>query len=297
MGLLDRFIQNTSDIPMIGALVIQDGQELARHHWESESRINQYSISKTFTSAAVGMAVDEGLLELDVPVKTYLDQYWPAEEDIDERTSLYLEKLTLRHLITMTIGHHEAGLMATRRLGLKNVDWVTYGLSRPIAYEPGEVFVYNNIGPYLAGVAVQEVTGMSQVDYLMPRLFEPLGILRPTWEVDPMNRQFGSSGLMLSLSEIARFGQLYLQGGVWNGKRLISEMWIKEATTNQIVDETRRYGLGFWLGPDDAFRSDGKYGQYIITIPSKKAVIAVNAFNRGEKNIRTIIEEDIYPIL
>lgn len=136
----------------------------------------------------------------------------------------------------------------------------------------------------------------------MPRLFEPLDIIRPTWETDPQGLTFGAGGLMLNVSDIAKFGQLYLQEGTWNGKQLIPKQWVYEATKKQVdtygkKDSGEGYGYLFWRGQYDSFRADGKYGQYSIVLKDKNAVIAVNAECREQQKILDCIWDKLYNLL
>lgn len=244
--MLQRFLDATKDIPMIGIMILKDGKVLDYHFWEPEYRINQYSVSKSFTAMAIGFAIEEGILKLDQPVRSFLKPYWPNVGDVNDDQEEKLEKVSLKHLLTMTVGHQQPHLMSGQRLLLPTEEWARFALSQPLVYEPGDRFVYNNAGPYLAAIVLQDLTGMNMVDYLMPRLFGPLGISRPTWETDPQGRAFGSSGLMLSLSEIARFGQLLLQKGRWEGAQLIPAWWIQEATSPQVATGGgQTYGIGF----------------------------------------------------
>lgn len=278
-NLLDEFIKATEEIRMLGIVVLGDGEEVARHMWVKEERTQQFSVTKSFTAAAIGIAVSEGLLAIDDPVKPYLLEDWPSEDEVDRVSLARLEKITLRHLITMTHGHGKALLMGPGREAIPKEEWVSHVLRQPIAYEPGERFIYNNAGPYLAGVVLQNAVQMSLVDYLMPRLFDPMGIPEPEWETDGKGRNFGASGMMLTLTEMAKFGQLYLQNGQWKGQQLIPKSWVEASSKDQVEGTNASYGLGFWVGPGNTYRADGKYSQYILMAPDKKAVVAITAWN------------------
>ena len=173
-------------------------------------------------------------------------------------------------------------------------------LAIPFVYEPGTYFVYNNVGPYLAGILVQRRSGCRDlVDYLMPRLFRPLGIRRPTWECDPMGLSFGAGGLFLTLSELHKLGLLYLQKGCWNGRQLLPEEWIMESTKKQVENNLDSYGYGylFWGGPEGTFRADGKYCQLSIICREKNAVISLVSECRDSDALTKAIFEEIYPQL
>lgn len=292
--ILESFIKSVENITMLGIVVIKDGEKIAEHHWEPESRMNQYSASKSFTSTAVGMAIGEGLLSLEDKVIDYFP------EAVPEKISPELESLKVKHLLTMSIGHSKSLLMADQRPYMKEKDWVKYSLSIPIKYKPGTKFMYSNVGPYLAGMIVQRKAGCDLVEYLMPRLFEPLEIWRPTWESDPMGNTFGAGGLFFTVNELAKFSQLYLQQGEWNERQIIPKKWVGAAAKPQIDTGLKNsfasaYSYLFWHGPDHSYRADGKYGQYGIILPEKNAVIAINAYNRNQGNILDMVWKHLYP--
>jgi len=295
-NLLDAFVENTKHIMLNNIIVLKDGEKIAEHHWVSEIRQNQYSVSKSFTSAAIGIAIGEGLLTLDDPVI----EFFP--DKVPHNPSERLQRLKVRHLLTMSVGHRESYLMAHQRYDLNETDWIKYSLNLPLDYEPGTHFVYSNVGPYLAGMIIKKLTKCDLLEYLMPRLFEPLGIWRPTWETDAQGNSFGSSGLMLRVSEIAKFGQLYLQKGQWKGKQLIPEEWVNETSKTQIKTGEEslynsEYSYLFWMGPNNSYRADGMFGQYSIIMPDKNAVVAINAYNTSNENILDYVWKYIYPFI
>lgn len=202
------------NLNMEAILVEQDGQEVARHFWAPEHRRNQYSVSKSFTSAAVGFAVAEGLFALEDLVLSHF------AADAPENPPENLQKLTVRDLLTMAPGQDAAYLMGGDRekLAERTDDFVRFCLAQPFPYAPGTHFKYNNMGPYLAGVLVQRKAGCSLVDYLMPRLFLPLGIARPHWETDPRG-DLRRGGLEISPSELLSFLRLYVNDGQLGGGR------------------------------------------------------------------------------
>lgn len=202
----------------------------------------------------------------------------------------------------MSLGHGTPHLMAEQRFYMKELDWVKYSLSLPFNYEPGTKFVYSNVGPYLAGMIIKKLTGDTLLEYLMPRLFQPLGIWLPTWETDPQGNSFGSSGLMLTSGETAKFGQLYLQEGEWDGKQLIPREWVEQTSMTHIdtgieSPHNGEYGYLFWKGPNNSYRADGKYGQYSIIMPEKNAIVAITSYNRGQDNILDYVWEHLYPLI
>ena len=291
---LEGFKEKADALGVLGVVVTQDGEEKAKYLWDEECRRNVYSASKSFTSCAVGFAVQEGLISLD---EKLVDAF---ADDLPEEVSENLAKATVKDLLTMCLGQEKGSLMGAQRPQYREEDWVKLSLSIPFIYEPGTHFVYNNVGPYLAGILVQRRSGCRDlIDYLMPRLFRPLGIRRPTWECDPKGQTFGAGGLFLTLSELHKLGLLYLQKGCWNGKQLLSEEWIMESTRKQMENSQDSYGYGylFWGGPEGTFRADGKYCQLSIICREKNAVISLVSECRDSVALTKAIFEEIYPQL
>lgn len=285
---LDTFIEAASPLRALGVVVSQNGQEVARHTWEGACRRNVYSASKSFTSAAVGIAIREGLLSLD----ELLTEAFP--EELPESVSENLQKATVRDLLTMCLGQLKAFLMGEDRPYYPERNWAKLALSQPFQYEPGTKFVYNNVGPYLAGLLVQRRAGCDLVHYLMPRLFDPMGIQLPTWETDPQGNTFGAGGLFLTMDELHKFGLLYLQNGRWDKRQLVPESWVAESTKKQVENGSHGYGYLFWGGEHGSFRADGKYGQFSILMRDKNAVVTVVAESREADKLLSAIFEHIY---
>ena len=287
--LLEEFSEKAEELRVLNIRVFQGDDLIASADWDEEIRRNQYSVSKSFTSAALGFALREGLLSLD---QRLVDAF-PGETP--PHPSPFLQEARVRDLLTMGLGQDRAYLMGGQRVNMDSVDWVHHALALPFVSKPGTTFVYNNVGPYLAGVLVQRRAGCDLTGYLMPRLFAPLGIRRPLWECDPTGYTFGAGGLVLSVSELAKFALLYAGKGIWEGKQILSPEWVEESTRSQIDNTHEGYGYLFWRGPGNTYRADGKYGQFGIVAPDKNAVIAVNAESRDGGALlshihRTLIE-------
>ena len=288
---LEKFSASAEAIGVLGLKVSQHGTVIAHKTWDEECRRNVYSASKSVTSCAVGFAVQEGLLSLE---ERLVDAF---PQDLPEAISENLERATVRDLLTMCLGQEHGELMGAQRPLYKERDWVKLALSFPFTDAPNTKFVYNNVGPYLAGVLVQRRSGCDLVSYLTPRLFEHLGIVRPTWEIDPLGRTFGAGGLFLTLSELHTFGQFYLQNGQWNGKQLLDSEWVKASTSKQVDNGAYGYGYLFWGGEQGTFRADGKYGQLSILCRDKDAVITVVCECRDGAALNRAIFDQLYPQL
>lgn len=267
-------------------LAVRDGEAVFRADYDEEIRRNQYSATKSFTSAAVGIAAGEGLLRLD---ERLTDAF---ADDLPPHVSENLARATVRDLLTMCLGQDSGFLMGGQRPFLRERDWVRYSLAQPFPHAPGTKFQYNNVGPYLAGVLVQRRAGCTLDKYLTPRLFEPLGITAPTWETDPLGYSFGAGGLFLCVSELRRFGELLLAGGKWNGRQLLPAEYVAEASAKQVENGAEGYGYLFWRGAHNSFRADGKYGQLAIVLPDDNAVIAVNAESREQNRLLAFLLEN-----
>lgn len=282
---LQAFVEKVNTIGVLGVKVSQHNELIGEWHSEGECRRNVYSVTKSFTSCAVGFAVQEGLLSLDEKLTDVF------AEDLPENPCENLKKATVRDLLTMHLGQKSASLMGAQRPLYEEDNWVKLSLSIPFEYEPGTHFVYNNVGPYLAGMLVQRRARCDLISYLTPRLFSHLGIKRPTWEMDPLGNSFGAGGLFLTLSEMHKLGLFYLNKGAWNGKQLLLAEWIEESTRQYAPDAP--YAYLFWRGKYNSFRADGKYGQFSIVLPDYDAVISVVSECRKTEELMAAIYEEI----
>jgi CubicO group peptidase (beta-lactamase class C family) len=295
LGFLDALAQ--SDQEFHSFMLVRHGHVVAEGWWSPyRADLNHmlYSLSKSFTSTAVGFAASEGRLKVDDTVVSF----FPG--DLPESVSDNLADLRVKHLLTMSVGH----AADSTPLITKENNWAWKFLSLPIAYPPGSVFLYNSGASYMLSAIVQKVTGQRVVDYLAPRLFQPLEIRGATWETCPRGINTGGWGLALPTEALARFGQFYLQKGRWNGKQILPAAWVAEATTFKIqqpapagadlesLKKTSEWHQGycyqFWRCRHDGFRGDGAFGQYSIVLPDEDAIIAVtseSANMAGELNL------------
>jgi len=276
-ALLDA-LEGDPDIRLHGLVLLRHGAVVAEGWWApyAPDRVQLvYSLSKSFTTTAAGFARAEGLLELDRPVLEYFPEY--ADEIADER----MRNMTVRHIAAMASGH--ASETIDRALAAGRGDMVLGFLRTPLDGEPGTVFAYNQPCTYTLAAIIQRVTGQSLVEYLTPRLFEPLGIRDVSWFEGPPGRNLGFSGLHATTDAVARLGQLYLQGGRWDDRQLLDPHWVEEATRVQVqnpgdwgVDWSQGYGLQFWMSRH-GFRGDGAFGQFCLVLPEQDAVLAITS--------------------
>ena len=259
-------------------VLVRHGKLIAEGWWApyaAERPHLLYSLSKSFTSTAVGLAVDEGKLKLDDRVATFFPDKLPAQP------SEQLLRMRVRDLLCMATGGRDTIYTMTADMGK---DWAQTFLSCPLEKEPGTWFCYNTGATYMLAAIVTKATGEDLVEYLTPRLFQPLGIASPDWSKSPQGIRCGGYGLRLKTRDIAAFGQLYLQKGQWNGRRLLSESWVAQATSKEISngsdpasDWHQGYGFQFWRCLHNAYRADGAFGQFCIVMPDQDAVMAITA--------------------
>ncbi|MCA9173753.1 MAG: serine hydrolase [Planctomycetales bacterium] len=274
-------------------MLVRHGHVVAEAWWGPESAEKPHvlwSLSKSFTSTAVGLAVAEGKLSVDDLVLKYFPDDAPAEP------SANLRQMRVRDLLTMNAGHQdELNWRAA-------ADWAKAFLSHPVPHKPGTHFRYNTPATYMLSAIVQKVTGETVLEYLTPRLFEPLGIEKPHWDNSPQGISIGGYGLFLRTEDIAKFGQLYLQKGMWNGKQLLPAQWVEQATSKQVSngsdpgrDWDQGYGFQFWRCRHGAYRGDGKDGQFCIVLPEQDAVVAITANTRNMQAQLNIVWDRLLP--
>jgi len=253
-----------------------------------------WSLSKSFTSTAIGLAQDEGLLSVDDLVISFFP------EDLPDEPSANLKAMRISDLLRMNTG--QAVEPSFRSMSGDN--WVKAFLAHKVDFRPGTHFKYNSMATYMCSAILQKVSGMTMLDYLTPRLFEPLGIQKPSWESDPKGINVGGWGLSVTTEDISKLGQLYLQKGKWEGKQLLSEAWVEAATSNQTSngsnpesDWDQGYGYQFWQCRHNAYRGDGAFGQYCLVMPDQDAVIAITAGSDDLQGILNVVWEYLLPAM
>ena len=282
-------------------MAVKDGKLAASIHYAPHSAKTPhicYSMSKPFTSVAAGFAVSEGLLALTDRVIDVLSDAAPENPDP------WLSTVTLHHLLCMGSGlcQKSDNIDHIFHPDQHPLDWAKATLSFGCDAEPGSIFRYNSHGSYLISCMVQKVTGMNIRDYLMPRLFEPLGIEKPHWDMSPQGICCGGWGLYLSCEDMAKFGVCLLQKGMWNCKQVIPAAWIEQATQMHIrTDSVPRhrewaqgYGYHFWLCTDGRFRGDGSEGQFCIVSPRQNMIVAATACTQNLTGEHDLFDEYLF---
>lgn len=250
-----------------------------------------HSMSKAFTSTAIGFAIEEGLFSLDDTVVSFFPEKAP------KNPSNYMGNIRIRQLLTMSTGHltSASNLMRVAEDG----DWVKSFFEQEPEMKPGSYFLYNSGATYMLSAILQKVTGEKMVDYLKPRLFEPLGIENVVWEECPMGINVGGWGMFITTEDILKLGVVYSQKGMWEGERLLSEDWVALATSKQVSngyspnsDWDQGYGYKFWQSRH-GYRGDGKWGQFCFVLPEQDAVIAVTSGNSDMQKIMNLVWDNL----
>src|SRR3989441_2870305 len=276
-------------------MVVRHGLVIAEGWWspyDAEHNHVLYSLSKSFTSTAVGFAVAEGKLSIDDEVL----KFFPG--DAPTNTSNNLKAMRVRDLLIMSTGHQDEPPIAPEAISAKSF------LAQPVPHLPGTHFKYNTAATFMQSAIVQKVTGQTALDFLRPRLFEPLGIEHPVWDTNFQGISLGGYGLRVRTEDIAKFGQLYLQKGRWNDKQLLPAETVAMATSKQTSngsnpqsDWNQGYGFQFWRCRHNAYRGDGAFGQYCVIMPEQDAVVAITSGVKDMQAVLNVIWDKLLPAL
>jgi hypothetical protein len=300
-----RFIEaeEKSKTELHSFMILRHGKVIAEGWWDpykSSLRHTLYSASKTFTSTAIGFAVTENRIRLTDKVISFFPN------DLPDSISPNLASLTVRDVLIMSDGQfpEPSSIAATSK------NWVKGFLATPVVNKPGSVFLYNSMGTFMLSAIVQKVTGQKVIDYLKPRLFDPLGISGMDWEENMMSVNTGGWGLRVKTEDMAKLGQLYLQKGNWNGKQIIPATWIEEASTEKIIqhpdlaqskkdssDWEQGYCYQIWRCRHHAFRADGAFGQFIVVMPDQDMVVAIQAETPDMQNELNLVWDNLLPAI
>jgi CubicO group peptidase (beta-lactamase class C family) len=262
------------------ALTVKDGVIIDEYYKEGESEnsvLRFNSCTKSVSGALVGVAIEQGLLSgVDAKLTEFFPQLsLPGQEDKGD--------ITVEHLLTHTSGiywNEWSGGDYFHRLS-KSENWVDFVLGQDMASAPGEVFNYTTGGSHLLGAVIGKAAGMTAYEFGLERLFKPLGMKSVQWRDDPQGITDGGNGLSMTARDAAKLGQLYLNGGRWEGRQIIPEEWVGRSVTRQAAGSpgTGEYGYSWWLkafGSEgawyDSYYAMGAGGQYIIVVPGLELV-------------------------
>jgi CubicO group peptidase (beta-lactamase class C family) len=276
----------------VNSLILLQNGKVTAQLWRAPYRNDRpqllYSLSKSFMSIAVGIAWDHGLLNLDDNVVSFFPDKLPPV------ISPNLARMTVHHLLSMNTGHHD-NIYTTVA---KEQDWAKAFLALDVEHEPGSHYRYSTHATYMLSAIVERVTGQSLVDFLMPTLFEPLAIARPSWETCPLGVTAGGMGLSLPNEGVAKFGLMLLNKGVYEGRRIVSERYIRLATAEQSdnragadrIDWAQGYGYQFHLCRRGCYRGDGAFGQLCFVAPRDNIVVAATSSFKNMASLQTLLD-------
>lgn len=280
---------------MHSVMLVRHGEVILEGWWKPYGPQHNhvlYSLSKSFASTAVGFAVAEGKLTIDDELLKFFPGDAPAEP------SGNLKAMRVRDILTMSTGHQDEPPVAPDKISAKSF------LAQPVPHLPGTHFKYNTPATFMQSAIVQKLTGQTALDYLRPRLFEPLGIANPVWDTNFEGVSLGGYGLRVRTEDIAKFGQLYLQKGKWNGKQLLPASWIEQASARQVSngsnpksDWNQGYGFQFWRSRNNAYRGDGAFGQYCVVLPDQDTVVAITSGVKDMQAVLNVLWDQLLPAL
>ncbi|MBP1990034.1 serine hydrolase domain-containing protein [Paenibacillus eucommiae] len=279
-----------SSLEVNSFILLQNGKATAqfyRNPYRKNSPQLLFSLSKSFTSIAVGIARDEGFLDLSDKVISFFP------DKVPDHISENLSYMTVHHLLSMNAGHHDNIYGYVE----KETDWVKAFLSLEIEHKPGTYYRYSTHSTYMLAAILEKVTGQNLTEFLTPRLFEPLGISNPSWETCPLGITAGGMGLSIPTEGIAKFGQMLLNKGMYNGQRIVSEAYINLATKEQSdtrrgedrIDFAQGYGYQFFLCREGCFMGNGGYGQLCFVAPKANIVIAATSNFSSMRQLQTLL--------
>ena len=276
-----------------GLMILRHDKVVAEHWWAPygpQYPHAMYSATKSFTGAAVGFAVQEGLLKVSDKVQSFFPELMP------EHPAPELARLTVEHLLTMSAGH------ARTQYPGSGLDQVRSFLAMDYAHEPGTSFAYNITCSHILSNIITKVTGLSLYEYLKPRLLDPLGITDVVWEMDMDGHNMGNGGMHSKTSDLAKFGIFLKNKGMWNGKQLLNREWVEAMTTPHIFqrpgvseeennkdDGGQGYGYQVWMGRRNSYRAIGGQNQLIMVIPEYDLVVASNGQIGDEAGFNNLI--------
>jgi len=286
----EKFLRDGEDggFHILYAQVRRGGEVTDDWAWvPARPRFESFSTSKSFVGAGVGIALEEGLLRLDERV---IESFPEESRGV---TAPYAFDITVRDMLTMTSGVSNTMFWREGRERRHEKDWVRYFFEHGrFEHRPGTTFLYNNANSYMLGCLIEKKSGRNLREYLRWRLFEPLEIHNPEWTSCPMGHTVAANSLSINADELGRFGQMLADGGVYNGRRLVPEAYVKEMLTShtetgEILPShpglSGGYGYQIWI--DRALNAAflwGIFGQYCVILPEKNAVVTVMALQKDD---------------
>jgi CubicO group peptidase (beta-lactamase class C family) len=308
-GLLKARILDGTFKDIDSIIVVKHGKILIEEYFNGATPNTLHdmrSAGKSFTSALVGIAIDKGLIN---GVNDRLLSYFPEIERSND-WDLRKDDITLKHVLSMSFGLAEPGeYPAWENSAWYTAHWINDVLYQPIEYEPGSRFDYDSAAPALFGPIIEQVSGMSVGQFSENFLFGPMGIYDYRWFTLPNGKDYTGGGFRMRPRDMAKFGQLYLQKGMWNGEQLISKEWVEESTRAHLVANAQldqHYGYYWWREtfPIDtrwieSYFASGNGGNKIYVFPTEDLVVVITASaydqSYGHPQVRMMMNKYILP--
>lgn len=286
-------------------LVIRHGYIVSETYFQgtsAETTYQLYSVTKSFTGTLVGIAADQGLIDIQRKVLSFFPGRTFANMNLAKQA------MAVAHLLTMTSGMAWIEGDATYIEMYQSSDWVRYVLDRPMGAEPGTEFVYNSgVSHVLSAIVNEAVKGqkLDTLSFAQKYLFRPLGI-NEQWDKDSQGIPIGGWGLRLTPRDMAKLGYLYLREGAWEGKQIVSSEWVRAATQRQAPLSLNDLGYGYqwWVYPLKgqyaqyvAYTALGRFGQTVFVVPALDLIVVTTAQLDGHNLIFRLIDEFIVPAM
>ncbi|MCL2852239.1 MAG: beta-lactamase family protein [Defluviitaleaceae bacterium] len=310
--LLDSFISSIKEenLTVLYAQIRQHGEvtdswsrfeakESRLTGFRGVSRFESYSTAKSFSAVGAGIALDEGLIRMDEKVA---DSFPDCVYDV---TNPYALDITVRDMLLMSAGVEKPMFFrdSPERATVRN--WPRYFYEQSVFLRPpGEKFLYNNADTYMLGCLVERKAGVNLLEYMRYRLFEPLGIGNPDMTSCPLGHTVAANGMAINIDEMGRFCEMMLRGGVYNGKRIVSEEFCKAALAPQIKTDVPLfvtkgggsfdYGYHFWVDTENNVSFlNGILGQRCVIIPEKDAAAMVLSLEQNEQRLSELFWDQV----
>lgn len=289
---LDEMLTAAKGLGLHSLLIVRHGLIVSETYYPpftAETRHDMYSVTKSFISTLVGIAVDQELLSVD----DLALGFFPAQTfaNLDPRK----QAMTVDNLLTMSSGLNWVEGDPAYSAMYRSPDWSQYVLDLPMATDPGSRFVYCSGCSHVLSAILQAASGENTRDFAQENLFDPLGI-QVEWETDSQGIPIGGWGLQVTPRDMAKLGYLYLHQGMWEGRQIVSSEWVQSATQKQIETDGGGYGYQWWLNPDlGGYSAQGRYGQTIFVQPELDLVLVTTAHAVSHDQIFALIEEYILP--
>ena len=295
---LIKAIENEKDLDIKSFIIIKDNEIISKYikmPYLFKNKHILFSMTKSFSSLAIGLLQDKGLLNITDKVIDYFKDKMPT--CISEN----LAKMEIKDLLTMSSGVHEN----TYESILRQEDWIKAFLEKEFKHKPGTYYKYNTHGSHILSAIVERVAGINLMEFMIENLFNPLEIYNAEWEYARDGYIAGGMGLSLDIESVAKVGYMLLNNGVYLGKRIISSEYINQATTNKIYKHSEEdrldriysgmnYGYQFHTGKDNCFRMDGAFGQICLINKEKNMLVVVNSLNSKVEKLLKVIYNNVF---